>query len=468
MLALRVKAGDRVAAASRWVRIDDRDSRAGVARSDAAVTQAEAEARNAEVALNRSRDLKKSGLSAKPPSTTPRRSIQAARAALDRRAARRPGLTVAQGNAEVVAPYDAVVSATHGRLPGSRPARARAGDAFRTRPHARRGAGAGLARRSGGRRPTSPCNWPTAARGSPTARELLPAADPVSQTVEWPRPARREQPPARADRRCACWRRGAHFQAGRRQRATPARRRRCCAPRRADRRLRGAERRASCCARYASAGRGRPRRGARGPAAGERVAVDPVRAGLQNAARRGSEAHAMNVASLGGRWVVSPHLPAPCADAAAEEEPQINVTMANVLIPFPGAPARMCSPWWRGRPSRCWADRRHRAHLFGVAPGMAVITVQFKVGVPRTEALVRLYDTCSTPTRTGCPPSSACCRHGQAKGHRRRAGAGGDAVDRVRQNEHPPSSSAWRTMEAELKRVPACARSPRSAGPAAR
>ena len=26
-------------------------------------------------------------------------------------------------------------------------------------------------------------------------------------------------------------------------------------------------------------------------------------------------------------------------------------------------------------------------------PGMAIITAQFKVGVPRTEALVRLYDT---------------------------------------------------------------------------
>jgi hypothetical protein len=34
---------------------------------------------------------------------------------------------------------------------------------------------------------------------------------------------------------------------------------------------------------------------------------------------------------------------------------------------------------------------------------MAVITVQFKVGVPRTEALVRLYDTVHSHP-TGCPP----------------------------------------------------------------
>jgi multidrug efflux pump subunit AcrB len=33
-------------------------------------------------------------------------------------------------------------------------------------------------------------------------------------------------------------------------------------------------------------------------------------------------------------------------------------------------------------------------HVMSVSrPGLAVVTVQFKVGVPRTEALVRLYDT---------------------------------------------------------------------------
>ncbi len=38
-----------------------------------------------------------------------------------------------------------------------------------------------------------------------------------------------------------------------------------------------------------------------------------------------------------------------------EEEPQINVTMANVIVPFPGASA--CATWskWLPRPpSRCW------------------------------------------------------------------------------------------------------------------
>ena len=43
-----------------------------------------------------------------------------------------------------------------------------------------------------------------------------------------------------------------------------------------------------------------------------------------------------------------------------EEEPQINVTMANVLIPFPGRRARMCKRWWPDRPSRCSRRARTR------------------------------------------------------------------------------------------------------------
>ena len=73
-----------------------------------------------------------------------------------------------------------------------------------------------------------------------------------------------------------------------------------------------------------------------------------------------------------------------------EEEPQINVTMANVLIAF-RRPARMWSPMVARPAEQVLADRRHRAHLFGRAPGMAVMTVQFR-SAWRTEALVRLYD----------------------------------------------------------------------------
>ena len=61
-------------------------------------------------------------------------------------------------------------------------------------------------------------------------------------------------------------------------------------------------------------------------------------------------------------------------------------------------------------------------------PGLAVMTVQFKVGVPRTEALVRLYDT-SIPMPTGCRRAWASLRADhQAEGHRRRADRHADAL----------------------------------------
>ncbi len=77
-----------------------------------------------------------------------------------------------------------------------------------------------------------------------------------------------------------------------------------------------------------------------------------------------------------------------------EEEPQINVTMANVLIPFPGAAVRDVEQMVAGPAEQVLAQIAGVEHVMSVSrPGMAIITVQFKVGVARTEALVRLYDT---------------------------------------------------------------------------
>ncbi|GCL64703.1 efflux RND transporter permease subunit [Pseudaquabacterium pictum] len=77
-----------------------------------------------------------------------------------------------------------------------------------------------------------------------------------------------------------------------------------------------------------------------------------------------------------------------------EEEPQINVTMANVLIPFPGAAVRDVEQMVAGPAEQVLAQIAGVEHVLSVSqPGLAVITVQFKVGVPRTEALVRLHDT---------------------------------------------------------------------------
>ncbi|MDE2342273.1 MAG: efflux RND transporter permease subunit, partial [Betaproteobacteria bacterium] len=77
-----------------------------------------------------------------------------------------------------------------------------------------------------------------------------------------------------------------------------------------------------------------------------------------------------------------------------EEEPQINVTMANVLIPFPGASARDVEQMVASPAEQVLSQIQGIEHVMSVSrPGLAIITVQYKVGVPRIEALVRLYDT---------------------------------------------------------------------------
>jgi multidrug efflux pump subunit AcrB len=77
-----------------------------------------------------------------------------------------------------------------------------------------------------------------------------------------------------------------------------------------------------------------------------------------------------------------------------EEEPQINVTMANVLIPFPGASARDVETLIATPAEQVLAQMTGVDHVYSVSrPGLAVLTVQFEVGVPHTEALVRLYNT---------------------------------------------------------------------------
>ncbi|MDP2264803.1 MAG: efflux RND transporter permease subunit [Hydrogenophaga sp.] len=76
-----------------------------------------------------------------------------------------------------------------------------------------------------------------------------------------------------------------------------------------------------------------------------------------------------------------------------EEEPQINVTMANVLIPFPGASSADVEKMVAAPAEHVLSQIQGIEHTYSVSrPGVAVLTVQFQVGVPRTEALVRLYD----------------------------------------------------------------------------
>ncbi|MCC7455927.1 MAG: efflux RND transporter permease subunit [Nitrospira sp.] len=76
-----------------------------------------------------------------------------------------------------------------------------------------------------------------------------------------------------------------------------------------------------------------------------------------------------------------------------EEEPQIDVTMANVIVAFPGASSADVQAMVAKPAERVLSQMAGIEHTSSLSrPGVAVVTVQFKVGVPRTEALVRLYD----------------------------------------------------------------------------
>ena len=76
-----------------------------------------------------------------------------------------------------------------------------------------------------------------------------------------------------------------------------------------------------------------------------------------------------------------------------EEEPQIDVTFANVFVPFPGAGSVEVEHLVSIPMEQVLAEIEDVEHVFSVSkPGMSVLTVQFEVGEGRTESLVKLYN----------------------------------------------------------------------------
>ena len=76
-----------------------------------------------------------------------------------------------------------------------------------------------------------------------------------------------------------------------------------------------------------------------------------------------------------------------------EEEPQIDVTLANVFVPFPGASTSEVENLVAIPMEQVLSEIEGVKHVYSVSrPGMGVLTVQFTVGEARTEALVRLYN----------------------------------------------------------------------------
>ncbi|MFA7095399.1 MAG: efflux RND transporter permease subunit [Gammaproteobacteria bacterium] len=76
-----------------------------------------------------------------------------------------------------------------------------------------------------------------------------------------------------------------------------------------------------------------------------------------------------------------------------EEEPQIDVTFANVFIPLPGSTAREVEQLITTPAEQVLSEIEGVKHIYSVSrPGMSVLTVEYEVGEDRTQAIVRLYN----------------------------------------------------------------------------
>lgn len=185
VLALLVKAGDRVKAGQPIARIDDRDAAAGVQRVDAALAQAEAEARNARLAAERTRELRAQGFVSQAALDTAETQFKAASAGVQQAQAARSQAALARGFATVVAPFEGVVLATHldaGDLaaPGRAIATVYAPGALRATLQVP------LSQAAAWRKAQRvEIELPGGQRVQPLRRTELQGADPVSQTVEW-------------------------------------------------------------------------------------------------------------------------------------------------------------------------------------------------------------------------------------------------------------------------------------------
>ncbi len=186
VVQLAVRAGDRVAAGQVLARIDEREAAAGVARSDAAVAQAEAELANARLHAERTRSLRAQNFVSQAALDQAETQLKAAEAALAQARAGRTQAALARGFTAVTAPFAGVVLETHVEagdlaMPGRPIATVYAPGALRAVvqvPNSRM-AVARSAQRVEVLLPGAD-DWVTPVRAT-----ALPVADAVSQTVEW-------------------------------------------------------------------------------------------------------------------------------------------------------------------------------------------------------------------------------------------------------------------------------------------
>ena len=186
---ISVKAGDQVRAGQLLATIDDRETQTGVQRSQAQVSQADAELRNAQANAERTRELQAKGFVSKAALDTAELQLKAAKAGQDVATAGARQSALSQGFTRVTAPYDGWVLQTLSeagdlavpgkplmtlyaplplravvQVPASRGETARAASRIEVQLPGPDGTGQWVA---------------------PSSRSVMPAADPVSQTIEW-------------------------------------------------------------------------------------------------------------------------------------------------------------------------------------------------------------------------------------------------------------------------------------------
>lgn len=182
---LFVKAGDAVKAGQVLATIDDRDSQAGLERAQAGVAQAEAQLRNAEAQWKRTRELKNQGFVAQAALDTAEATYRSAEAGAREARASQTQSGLAQGYTRVTAPYngyvlETLVEAGDLATPGKPLLTLYAPNPLRVVAYVP-ASRSGLAAKA----QQIEVQLPGGRWIAPTASTRLPAADPVSQTVEW-------------------------------------------------------------------------------------------------------------------------------------------------------------------------------------------------------------------------------------------------------------------------------------------
>lgn len=184
VLALAVKLGDRVRAGQVLARIDSREQQAGVAGSVAATAQAQAALVQAEQQAQRTRDLHAQGFVSAAALDDTLARLKLAQGALQQAQAGRSQALLSQGFATVTAPFDGVVLATLAEV-GDMATPGRALVTVYAPGHLRAVLQLPASRSAAARGAQAELLLADGRRFTPTQRTEAPGSDALSQTVEW-------------------------------------------------------------------------------------------------------------------------------------------------------------------------------------------------------------------------------------------------------------------------------------------